>query len=85
MKHYFIDTKPTENQVRLIRDAVVNGYDQDDLWSAATARHGPAGSNVVEGLLRRRFLDYFEGNRGSTLRPTDLGRAFVERLEGAVQ
>lgn len=61
----------TENMKSLLRRVVVEGLSDDEIWREVTFRHGPAGYNVIEGLVRRRMLDYFEGNNGLTLRATD--------------
>ena len=77
MKSYFIRTPMTANMKYLLRKTVLNGFCDSEIWILATARHGPASSNVVEGLLRRSMLDYFEGNNGKTLRVTEKGRNWV--------
>lgn len=80
MKEYFIDRPMTANMERALRLIVMSGLSGDDVW-LAVRQHGPAGYNVIEGLLRRRMLDYFAGNRGQTLRATDAGAQWVKENE----
>lgn len=82
MKSYFIDRKPTQYMIDLLTVTVERGLVNDEIRIYAMARHGPASYNVVEGLLRRRMLDYVKGNRGLSLMATDKGKEFVAGLDG---
>ena len=67
----------TPNMAYLIRRTVAHGLSDSGIWAVATRRHGPAGYNVIEGLLRRDLLDYFPGNNGTPLRATYKARQWV--------
>ncbi len=62
----------------LILETVRNGLSDGGIWQVISARCGPAGYNVVMALIDRGLLDYFEGNRGQSLRATDKARELVE-------
>lgn len=75
---YFTDKPMTKNMISLIKSSIERGLCDFEIWQLATIRHGPSGSNVIEGLLRRKMLDYFESNSGSTMRVTEKAREYFE-------
>lgn len=68
----------TPNMKRAITEAVDKGLIGDEIWTTVR-RHGPAGYNVIEGLMRRGFLDYLQGNRGLTMMVTDTAKEWVQQ------